>query len=246
MSTPTTRTEFKNYCLRALGSPVIEINVSDEQIDDRIDEALKFYMDYHFDGAEKTYYKHQITAQDKTNRYITLPENIIGAVRVFNPSTLSGSRTMFDIRYQLVMNELYTLTNTSLVPYYMTMQHITFLEQMLVGEKPIRFNRHTDKLWIDMDWSIVVQGDYLLVEAYSIVDPETYPDVWGDRWLAEYASALIKRQWGNNMKKFGNMQMPGGGFFNGQVVFDEASGEIISLRSEMLSTYSLPAADMIG
>lgn len=133
-----------------------------------------------------------------------------------------------------------------MVPYYMAMQHIQFLEYLLVGKQPLRYNRHTDKLYIDMDWDKINEGNYLLVEAYEVIDPDVYNDAWNDRWLLEYATALIKRQWGNNLKKFNNMKMPGGLTFNGQQIYDEAEAEIKKLRQEMISSYSLPVIDMIG
>ena len=247
MAVPTSRTEFKSYCLRSLGYPVIEINVDDDQIDDRIDEALKYWWDYHFDGTEKIYYKHQITSTDRTNKYITLPDNIIGAVNLFSigdPSIRSDD--LFNIRYQIALNDLYTLTSVSLVPYYMAMQHLAVIQELLVGRQPIRYNRHRNILYIDMDWNTVNDGEWLLVEAYQIVEPDTYTDAWGDRWLLQYATALIKRQWGNNLKKFDGMQMPGGLTFNGQKIYDEAIEEINKLEDEMINSYSLPVMDMIG
>jgi hypothetical protein len=246
MAIPSTRSEFKEYCLRTLGKPVLEINVDDDQAEDRIDQALKYYWDYHFDGAEKVYYRHQVTAQDKSNKYITLPENIIGAVNIFDIGDALNTNNMFNIRYQIALNDLYTLTSVSMVPYYMALQHIQFLEQILVGRQPIRYNRHTDKLYVDMDWNKLEDNHYLIVEAYQVVDPDTYTDVWGDRWLAQYATALIKRQWGTNMKKFDGMTLPGGIKFNGQKIYDEADEEIKALEKEMISSYSLPVTDMIG
>jgi hypothetical protein len=246
MANATTRAEFKEYCLRRLGKPVIEINVDDDQVDDRIDEALAYYWDYHFDGTEKIYYKHQVTSTDIANRYITLPDNIIGAVNIFSPGDALNTNNLFNIRYQIALNDLYTLTNVSLVPYYMAMQHIRVIEEILVGMKPIRFNRHRNILHVDMDWNIMDVGQYLLVEAYQIVDPDVYTDVWHDRWLAQYATALIKRQWGNNLKKFEGMQMPGGLTFNGQKIYDEAIEEITNLEKEMIVSYSLPVSDLIG
>jgi hypothetical protein len=198
------------------------------------------------DGAEKVYYKHQVTAQDKINKYITLPENIIGAVNIFDIGDALNTNNMFNIRYQIALNDLYTLTSVSMVPYYMALQHIQFLEQILVGRQPIRYNRHTDKLYVDMDWNKLEDNHYLIVEAYQVVDPDTYTDVWGDRWLAQYATALIKRQWGTNMKKFEGMTLPGGIKFNGQKIYDEADEEIKALEKEMISSYSLPVTDMIG
>lgn len=246
MSVPSTRNEFKEYVLRALGKPVIQINVSDEQVDDRVDEALSYYADYHFDGSEKIYYKHQITTDDKTNKYITLPENILGAVSIFDIGSALGSGDMFNIQYQIALNDLYTLTSQSLVPYVMAMSHIQFLQQILVGKKPIRYNRHRDQLFIDMNWDSVTVGEYLIVEAYQVVDPEQFADVWKDRWLAKYTVALVKRQWGNNLKKYSGIQMPGGVTFNGQRLYEEADEEIKRLEKEMVGSYSIPVTDMIG
>jgi len=246
MATPTTKPQFAEYCLRTLGKPVIEINVDDDQIDDRIDEALKYYWDYHFDGTEKIYYKYQITDNDKTNKYITMPENIIGAVNLFPIGQGLNTNNLFNIRYQISLNDLYTWTSVSMVPYYMALTHIQFLEQMLVGQQPIRYNRNVNRLHIDMDWNVVSQGDYIIVEAYQIVDPATYTDVWKDRWLARYATCLIKQQWGTNLKKFSGMQLPGGLTFNGQTIYNEATKERQDLEQEMISSYSLPVTDMIG
>jgi len=246
MAVPATRNEFKEYCLRRLGKPVIEINVDDDQVEDRIDESLSFYWDYHFDGAEKIYYKHVVTSDDKNNGYLTLPENIKGAVNIFDIGDALNTNNMFNIRYQIALNDLYTLTSVSMVPYYMAIQHIQFLEHILVGRQPIRYSRHRDRLYIDMDWGKLNTGNYVIVEAYEVIDPDTYTDAWGDRWLAMYCSALIKRQWGNNLKKFGGMQLPGGLTFNGQQIYNEAEIEIEKLEKEVMINYSLPVTDMIG
>lgn len=246
MASPITRDQFKENCLRRLGKPVIEINVDDDQVDDRIDEALRFYWDYHFDGSEKTYYKYQVTPQDKINKYITMPENIIGVINMFDLGSALGVNNLFNIRYQIALNDLYTLTSVSMVPYYMAMQHVQFLEFILVGKQPLRYNRHINKLYIDMDWERVAEGQYIVVEAYQVVDPNTYTDAWSDRWLLRYAACLIKQQWGTNLKKFEGMQMPGGLRFNGQKIYDEATAEREELEKEMIYTYSLPATDMIG
>jgi hypothetical protein len=153
---------------------------------------------------------------------------------------------MFNIRYQIALNDLYTLTSVSMVPYYMALQHIQMLEYLLVGKQPLRYNRHMNKLHIDMDWNKLDDNNYLIVEAYEVVDPELYYDVWTDRWLAQYTTALIKKQWGTNMKKFEGMTLPGGIKFNGQKIYDEADEEIKILEKEMISSYSLPVTDMIG
>jgi len=246
MANPTTRTEFAQNCLRRLGAGATEINVTDEQIDDRIDEALAYYYDYHFDGSEKVYYKHQVNDTDKTNRYITLPENIMGVVKIFPIGAGTNTNNLFNIRYQIALNDLYTLTSVSMVPYYMAMQHIRVLEELLVGMQPIRYSRHRNILHVDMDWEKVDTGQWLLVEAYEVINPNTYADVWKDRWLLQYTTALIKRQWGMNLKKFEGMTLPNGITYSGQRMYDEAIAEISKLEEEMITTYSLPASDFIG
>jgi hypothetical protein len=239
MAVPNSRQAFKDYCLRKLGFPVIEINVDDDQVEDRIDEALNYFWDYHFDGNEKIYYKHQVTAFDKQNKYIILPDNIIGAVSIFSigdPSVRADD--LFNIRYQIALNDLYTLTSVSLIPYYMTMQHLAVISEMLVGKQPIRYNRLRNLLHVDMDWNTINEGEFLLVEAFT--------DAWGSRWLQNYATALIKKQWGTNLKKFTGMQLPGGIQFNGQQIYDEADAEIREMERDMVTNLSMPAMDMIG
>jgi hypothetical protein len=192
MAQPTTRAEFKEWCLRKLGKPVIEINVDQDQVEDRIDEALSYYWDYHFDGTERTFYKHQITQDTIDNKYITIPDNIIGAVRIFDLSTaLATSSGMFNVEYQFVLNNIYELANFELLHYWMTFEHIQFMERMLVGQQPIRFNRHTNRLYIDTNTNRLTVGNYIIVEAYQVVDPDTYSDVWKDRWLQTYTTAKI-------------------------------------------------------
>jgi hypothetical protein len=247
MAVPTSRSEFKEYCLRALGKPVIEINVDDDQIEDRIDEALKYYWDYHFDGSERVYYKHLVTETDIANKYITMPENINGVVRIFSIADPSiRSDDLFNIRYQIALNDLYTLTSVSMVPYFMVMENLALISEMLVGQQPIRYNRHRNQLYVDIDWNTINAGEYLLVEAYQVVDPDTYTDAWGDRWLARYCTQLIKRQWGNNLKKFTGMQLPGGVQFNGQQIYEEADTEIKQIEQDMIMNHSLPVMDMVG
>jgi hypothetical protein len=248
MAQPTTRVEFKEWCLRKLGFPVIEINVEEDQVEDRIDESLSYYWDYHFDGTSKEYYKWVLTAEDKTNRYLAVPENIIGAVKVFDIGDSLSTNNLFNIRYQIALNDLYDLTsfNQSLMTYYTNMQHIQFIEELLVGRQPIRYNRHINRLYIDMDWERVNVGQTIIAEAYQIVDPDVYVDVYKDRWLQNYATAKIKHQWGTNLSKFEGLRLPGDVTFNGAQILADAKEEIQLLEQEMISSYSLPVSDMIG
>lgn len=247
MAKPTTREAFKEYCLRKLGKPVIEINVDDDQVEDRIDEALAYYHDYHFDGTEKVYLAHSVTEEDKTNRYLTIPEAVIGVVNIFDIGDSYSTNNLFNIRYQIALNDLFAFNYGPFAPYYMALQNVALAEELFVGRQSLRYNRHVNKLYIDMDWEAkIVTGEYIIVEAYQKVDPETYSDVWADRWLQRYATAQIKKQWGENLKKFEGLQMPGGLTFNGQKIWDEATDELQKLEDEMISSYSLPVSDMIG
>jgi hypothetical protein len=127
------------------------------------------------------------------------------------------------------------------------MTHVRMLEELYMGKKPIRYNRHVNKLHIDMDWNNdIAIGEYIIIDCYRVTDPDTYSDVWGDRWLARYATALIKKQWGSNLTKFEGMQLPGGLTFNGAKIYDDADNEITKLEDEMIIGYSLPVADFIG
>jgi len=239
------RDEFKAYCLRKLGAPVIEINVDDDQVEDRVTEALNFYWDYHFDGMEKVYYKYQVTQTDIYNRYITMPDNIRGVVNLFPVGQSLNTNNLFNIRYQIALNDLYTLTSVSMVPYYMALQHVQFLEQILVGMQPFRYNRIINKLYLDMDWSLVNVGAYLIIEAYQVIDPNVYTKGYNERLLQNYATALIKEQWGANLSKFSGMQLPGGVTFNGDKILSDAVAERKELEKVIYDS-SLPIADMIG
>ena len=174
MAKPTTRALFKDYCLRRLGYPVIEINVDDDQVDDRIDDALQFFNDYHFDGCEKIYMKHQIAADDINRRWIYCPDAVISVTKVFPFDDSGESSNMFDLRYQLRLNDLYNFTSISYVTYEITMQHIQTLNMLFAGQPQFRFNRHQNKLFLDIDWDTDrVVGEYVIVECYRSLVPDT-------------------------------------------------------------------------
>ena len=246
MSRPTDKSTFKEHCLRRLGKPVIQINVDEDQVDDRVDEALDYYADYHFDGMEHTYYKQAVTQTDIDNKYITIPENIIGIVDIFDIGDATSTNNLFNIRYQIALNDLYDLSRYELVPYYMNFQNIRMIEEILVGKQRIRYNRHLNQLHVDMNWDRLNVGDFIVMKAYRVIDPDTYTDVWKDRWLLRYASCLIKLQWGSNLTKFEGMQLPGGVQFNGQKIYDDAFSERQQLEEEMAVAYSYPPEDMVG
>lgn len=233
--------------MRQLGFPVTEINVDDDQVEDAIDSAMQYYTDFHQDAVERWYMKHQITSDDITNEYISIPENIIGVTRIFPWGSTNASVNMFDLRYQLRLHELYDFTSTSYVNYAMTQQHIRTLDLLFSGETPIRFNRHTDRLYIDWDWSTKVDVDeWIIIEGFIIVDPETYTDVYNDRLLKKLTTSYIKKQWGTNMKKFEGMQLPGGIKMNGQQIYNEAVQEIAEIEQLIRLSHEEPPQFIIG
>jgi hypothetical protein len=251
MANITNRQEFKDYCLRRLGFPVIDINVDDDQVEDRIDDALQYWQDYHFDGLQKVYYIKAVGQTEIDQKYIDLsdtrdadgnPMEIVGISRIFPVYDSQASINMFDLRYQLRLNELYDFTSASYINYTLTQQHLRSLELMFSGEVPIRYQRHMQRLYVDWAWgsSQAGAGTVVVAEAYAVINPDVYSKVWTDRWLKEYATALIKRTWGNNLKKFSGLQLPGGVQLNGDKIYQEAEDEIKGLEEEMSTQYYSP------
>jgi hypothetical protein len=317
MAAPSTRNEFKDYCLRRLGFPVIQINVDDDQVDDRIDDALQFFHDYHFDGVEKIYMKHRITQDDIDRKFIYCPDPVIFVTKVFPFDDSNSSINMFDLRYQLRLHDLYDFTSVSYVSYEITMQHITTLNMLFSGYPQHRFNRHQNKIFLDIDWSRdATLGEYVVIECYRKLAPDTViltgtvtatntsnvmtgtgttfdqqilegdiitvggqdvqvnriisptqaylttnlttsvtsatatktgvSDVWDDRFLKQYATALIKYQWGTNLSKFAGVQMPGGVTLDGPRIMAEAQVEIDKIETEMQAYNVLPPEILTG
>lgn len=271
MATPNTKAALKEHCLRSLGKPVIDINVDDDQVDDRIDDALQYFAQYHYDGVERMYLKHKITQAEidraatntsvtatdtvdnsisaswlEGNGFIPVPDSVLSVVKVFD-FTDKNTTNMFDVRYQLRLNDLYDFTSESIIHYEMTMRHLDFLDHILVGEKPIRFNQHQNRLYIDMHWAEDVNvDDFIIIECYRKLDPNSYTDIFNDIYLKRYTTALIKRQWGANLSKFEGVQMLGGVTLNGAKLFEEAQADIEKLEEQIQLAYELPPNYMIG
>ena len=296
MAIPNTRTTLKEYCLRNLGKPVIDINVDDDQVEDRLDEALQYFAQYHTDGVERMYLKYKVTADDvtrltknksfnvdekgtvgenieledatdtsagdiqgedggqilteestlvrttyeETQNYLVVPDAVISVINIF-PLSDRANLNMFDVRYQLRLNDLYDFSSTSIVHYQMTMQHLDFLDHILVGEKPIRFNQLSNRLYIDQDWSNAIsEGEYIIIECYRKLDPNDHTDIFDDLYLKRYATTLIKRQWGQNLSKFSGTAMLGGVTLNGPELFSTALSEQQSLEEEIRLNYEEP------
>ena len=247
MAKPQTRQQLKEYCLRQLGAPVIEINVDDDQLEDRIDESIQLYNDYHYDGSEKVYLKHVITAEDITNEYLTVADETISVIRAFPIDTTAGSISMFDVRYQLRLNDMFDLSKQQLAGYTMAMQHLSLIENLFNQAPSFRFNRHTNRLYLDIDWSFEMKvGKFLLFETYRRLDPESYTDAYNDLWLKKYTTSLFKRQWGSNLSKFNGVVMLGGVTLNGEQVYQQAQDDIEKLEREVRESYDLPVDYMIG
>jgi hypothetical protein len=367
MATPATRETLKQYALRSLGKPVIEINADDDQLEDRIDEALQFYSQFHYDGIRRTYLKYKLTQEDKlrlksstpnaesntqnnnyqeqslfnvvitdtsgnflcnktglplvigqtvtitgfntgtgtisghiqnttiyyiiatngtttfqlsatsggsaitttigtpvglsffnsakaavtstwyeASNYIIVPPSVVSVVNVL-PFSDKANLNMFDVRYQLRLNDLYDFASTSIINYDMVLRHLDFLDMILVGMKPLRFQQHDNRLYLDMDWEYDLQvGEYLVIECYRKLDPNTYTNVYNDLWLKRYVTAKFKLQWSQNLSKFSGVTMLGGVTLNGDKLMTEALAEIEKLETEIRSTYEIPAAFLIG
>jgi len=270
MATPTTKATLKTYCKRALGFGVIDINVSDDQVDDRVDEALQYFAQYHYDGVERMYLKYKITSDDITRarsnatttatdtsdssvsasfsegkNYIPIPSAVLSVVGIFDFSS-AQTNSMFDIRYQLRLNDLYDFSSTSIIHYQMTMQQLDLLSHVLVGEVPIRFNQHQNRLYLDMDWESVNADEYLIIECFRKIDPDTYTDIYDDMYLKRYATALIKKQWGANLSKFNGVAMLGGVTMNGEQIYSQAIEEVQRLEEQIQLAFETPIDYMIG
>jgi hypothetical protein len=317
----TTRQELKDYCLRRLGYPVIEINVDDDQVEDRVQDAIDYWHEYHFDGVERVYMKAQVEASELkfttaaaasfitgeklvgetsgatavvfavkdtdvlkirdvlktfsegetitglgsgfsavldeytekswTSGAFEVSEAVTGLIRVFPVGNNSGSSrastNIFDVVYQFRLNDMYNLLSSDVIYYNQVKMHLQLLDDMFSGSRSTRFNRKQNRVYIDVNMDqVFVDGDYVIFEVYRALDPEQWAEVYNDMFLRRYTTALIKRQWGENMKKFEGMTLPGGVKMNGQQIFDEALTEITDLEKEMQSRYELPVDFMVG
>ena len=281
MAQPASRSEFKNYCLRQLGAPVLEINVADEQIDDIIDDSLQYFHERHFDGVLRTYLKYQVTQDDidrgkgpgqsgvlgittttatstidgasmqfdweENSNYLQVPPSVIGIEKVFHfDGSQSMSSGMFSIKYQLFLNDIYFWGAMEMLTYNMTRTYLADLEFALTTQKQFRFNQRMDRLYLDISWGELTPGDYLVIDCFRTLDPNDYTRVWNDSFLKKYTTALLKKQWGQNLIKFQGVKLPGGVELNGREIYEDGVKELEIIREMMSNTYELPPLDMIG
>ena len=251
MANPTSRATLIEYCKRRLGDHVIEINVDEDQLEDRVDEALQYYQEYHSDATVRTYLKHLVTATDVTNEYITLSNDIIFVSKLFPiSSSFNTSFNFFDIKYQMMLNDIADLQNFAgdLAYYEQMQQYLGMLDMKLNGTPQVQFSRRQNRLYVFGDFADkdIKAGEYIIAEVYKIIDPDTHTSVYNDMWLKEYTTALIKQQWGANLIKFEGMQLPGGVVLNGRQIYDDATSEIAQLRENIRLEHELPADFFVG
>ena len=276
MAKPTTRQELVDYCLRRLGAPVLEINVDDDQIDDLVDDALQLFNERHFDGVERMYSKYQITQDDidrgsasspngvgvttttatsttgstfdwyENSNFLQVPDSIIGVEKIFKFDTSSISGGMFSIKYQLFLNDLYHFNSIELLQYAMVKSYLEDIDFLLTSDKQIRFNKRQNRLYLDIDWKTQSAGSFLVLDCHRILDPNTFTNVYNDSFLKLYLTALIKKQWGQNLIKFQGVKLPGGIELNGRQIYDDAQRELEDIKQRMTSEYELPPLDFIG
>tara|TARA_B100000953_G_scaffold243504_1_gene205282 strand:+ start:18 stop:761 length:744 start_codon:yes stop_codon:yes gene_type:complete len=243
-----TRPQLIDYCLRRLGAPVTEINVDDEQISDRIDDAIEFFQEYHFDGVQKVFLKHPITQADIENEYIDIADPVISVLRVLPiPNFNAFQSGFFNEEYQLRLNDLENFSASTMINWAMTLTNFALVEHLFSIQPTMLFNRKQNKMYLETDWAGKFEvGSILIVEAYRALDPTTYPEVYNDMFLKQYATALIKQQWGSNLKKFTGVVLPGGVSLDGQTIFTEATEEITKIEEQMSLKYELPPDGFIG
>ena len=284
MSQPSSRATFKDYCLRQLGAPVLEVNVADEQVDDLIDDGVQYFNERHFDGVTQMFMKYAVTQQDidrgrankaenttntagivtttadatiagvstsfdwyENSNYLQVPPEIIGVTKVMHfDGTNTATNNMFSVKYQLFLNDIYYWGTTEILTYAMTKTYLEDIEFALTTQKAIRFNQRQDRLYLDIDWSSLEPGDFLVMDCYRLLNPNDYTRVWNDSFLKQYVPALIKKQWGQNLMKFQGVKLPGGVELNGRQIYDDGEKELERIREIMSNTYELPPLDMIG
>jgi hypothetical protein len=251
MANPSTRQGLIDYSLRRLGDPVIEINVDPDQLEDRVDEALQYWQEYHSDATYRTYVSHLVTQTDVDREYIEVTADTLNVTRVFYiSSSFNNSVNFFDIKYQMMLNDIADLQNFAgdLAYYEQMNQYLSMLDMKLNGYPQVTYSRHMNRLYVHGDFADqdVKAGEYIVYEAYKTVDSSTHTKVWNDLWLKEYTTALIKQQWGANLIKFEGMQLPGGVTLNGRQIYDDATNEIERLREKIRLDFEMPADFFVG
>ena len=243
------RNAFGMYCLRKLGAPVIRINVSPDQIEDRIDEAIQVWHEKHYDATEKLWVAYKLTADDISSGQITIPSDIhiidamIPMSTIYNKNNSDG---IFSYQYQFTMANLSPWQPLDMLNYYITMTHLGEMNDLINTTERFEYTKHKNKLIVYRGFSNMKVDDTMCFHAHKKILPDTDSAAWEDKWLKQYATALIKQQWGSNMKKHGEIQLLGGVTVNGQQIFDEATIELKELEEALTATYEEPVSFQLG
>jgi len=249
MAVPSSRQTLIDYCLRRLGSPVIEINVDTDQIEDRVDDALAMFREFHMDATVRVFLKHQVTADDVTNKYIPIAADIPYITRVLPLNPEFSNVNMFDIRYQMMLNSLGDFMQFAggMSYYYQLEQYLDYIDMLLTGRPIVTFSRNQGRLYLHGNFEDrdVKEGQYIIMEAEQLVDENSF-NVWNDIFMKDYTTQLIKQQWGSNLIKFDGMQLPGGVTISGRQLYDEATAELQRLEEKMRLEYEQPVGFFMG
>jgi len=193
------------------------------------------------DGTPTTF------AYKENSNFLQIPPSVIGITKIYHfDGTNTTTNNMFSIKYQLFLNDIYYWGSMEILTYAMVKRYLEDLNFLLTTEKMIRFNKRQDRLYLDIDWGSVKVGDYLIIDCYRALDPNDFSRVWNDSFLKRYLTALIKRQWGQNLIKFQGVKLPGGVELNGRQIYDDAQKELELIMEQISNTYELPPLDMIG
>jgi hypothetical protein len=182
----------------------------------------------------------------ESSNYIKIPDSVIGIEKIYKFDTSSISGGMFSIKYQLFLNDLYYFNSVELLQYAMVKSYLEDIDFLLTTDKQIRFNKRQNRLYIDIDWSSQSVGKYIVIDCYRILDPNTFTNVYNDSFLKKYLTALVKKQWGQNLIKFQGVKLPGGIELNGRQMYEDAEKELEDIKERMTLEYELPPYDFIG
>lgn len=244
-----TTQEFHNYCLRRLGMPVISINVAPEQVEERVEDALQVFREKHFDGLEKEWVGYTLVQNDIDNGFITLPIDIHIVDKIIPMSSLNnsyGSDGIFSNKYQYQLKTMSPFKSLDTLSYYLAMTNLGEVDNLINTTERFEFVKHKNKLTVYNGFDSMSVGDVICIHVYKYIDPKTNPSVYNDKWFKQYATAMVKQQWGSNMKKHGEVQLLGGMTVNGQQIFDEATAELEKLEQELAESYQEPVEPLFG
>ena len=266
MASPNSRADLITYCKRQLGEPVLQINIDDEQVNNVIDDTIQFFQENCYNGMERCYLFHEISAEDKTRfdssvttssgttywkettNYIPIPDHVVGITKVFGLVSNSIRSNLFGVEYQLYLNDLYAFGSLDILNYYMNKQYLETLDMVLNNGsfQQFRYTMRRDRLYLDIDKDFLNEGTNLLIEAHRLIDPNDATEMYNDMFVKRYATSLMKKQWGMNLIKYNNVQLPGGITLNGRQIYEDAIKEIEKIEGEVLSKYAIPPMDFIG